>query len=391
MNFHPTDRPENNIIIKFIKSCLKSRWNPTALQHACSITEQAGFSWEELSEYALQESITPILYELLSNNDEMAAEKLFAFRNYYLDSAANNALLFQELKILLIKLRQVQIEVILLKGAALATQIYPNVAMRPMVDLDILVKPNDAPVLIKTLQSFGYRILRQEEKPGFTLNFENEISLYKQDSIPKIVEVHWSLFNSIYYQYKISNNWLWKSAVPVEIDSVPALMLDPIAQTLHLCGHLTIHHTGIGWLWTHDLAEVIMFYRDKMDWELLINLAQRYDLVLSLQSNLLAVKDIYGKIIPDEIIKKLNSISPSNSEYKYIQNLKSTQKTSGRTFLEDLNYLPDWRKKISFTFSSLFPTLAYMKVRYSFSNPLILPFFYVYRWYLGVTGLYTNK
>jgi hypothetical protein len=128
-----------------------------------------------------------------------------------------------------------------------------------------------------------------------------------------------------------------------------------------------------------------------MDWELLINLAQRYDLVLSLQSNLLAVKDIYGKIIPDEIIQKLNSTSPSNSEYNYIQNLKSTQKTSGRTFLEDLNYLPDWRKKISFTFSSLFPTLAYMKVRYSFSNPLILPFFYVYRWYLGVTGLYTNK
>jgi hypothetical protein len=242
--------------------------------------------------------------------------------------------------------------------------------------------------VIKVLQNKGYKLVRQEEQPGFTLNYENEIGLYKQDSIPKLIEIHWSLFNSIYYQYKIPASWLWQSTQSITINQAQALMLAPEMLLLHLCGHLSFHHAGKGWLWTHDLAEIIMHYNKNLDWDQLLERAVQFDLVLALKTNLTTVIEIYGQIIPIDFLQELNRIIPSSGEVKYFSSLNLQNKTAGRTFLDDLSCLPDWRKKIHFAFSNIFPSLSYMKIRYRFDNTLLLPFFYIYRWYLGITSLF---
>ncbi len=46
---------------------------------------------------------------------------------------------FQELKSILDKFENASIEAIVLKGAALAAGIYPDLGLRPMKDLDLLV------------------------------------------------------------------------------------------------------------------------------------------------------------------------------------------------------------------------------------------------------------
>jgi hypothetical protein len=365
-------------------------WDEPAKDQANHLIKNSNINWDNFTENAVGESIAPILYGLVSSIDQFPGDILTRLNHYYYDSAVNNAILFRELNSLLLNLNNNQIEVILLKGSALATQIYPNIAMRPMVDLDILVKPKNVPGVIKVLQNNGYQLVRQEEQPGFTLNYENEIGLFKQDSIPKLIEIHWNLFNSIFYQYKIPTSWLWNSTTSISINNTPALMLNPEANLLHLCGHLSFHHFGKGWLWIHDLAEIIMHFDKNLDWEKLLDLAQQFDLVLALKTNLITVTEIYGQIIPIDFMQKLSGIEPSNGEVKYFSSLSMQHKTSGRTFLEDLSCLPDWRKKIHFAFSNIFPSLSYMKIRYRFNSPLMLPYFYIYRWYLGITSIFKH-
>ncbi len=58
----------------------------------------------------------------------------------YYSTAAHNALLFRELERILAALAAgAEIPVIVLKGAALAQTVYPDPALRPMGDLDLLV------------------------------------------------------------------------------------------------------------------------------------------------------------------------------------------------------------------------------------------------------------
>ena len=65
------------------------------------------------------------------------------------------------------------------------------------------------------------------------------------------IDVHWSLFDSPYYQDRNAMDWFWDTAEPVlyrRSSSTEALLI-------HLCGHLALHHGTRGLLWGHDIVE----------------------------------------------------------------------------------------------------------------------------------------
>lgn len=377
-------------IVEFLNLCLRSRWESKPLQNWLDHTQAEKFDWTSFLNLIEDERLSPLIYYLLSNSTWIPEFVRKDLEKVYLSVATHNAILFRDLGNYLTVLAANQIDAMILKGAALASLVYPNIAMRPMVDLDILVNPKDVTHAINILQNDGYRIVRQEEQPGFTLNYENEIALLKRDVFSKMVEIHWSLFNSIYYQYKIPTSMLWNSTQTIMINQTPVLTLNPEMNIIHLCGHLSVHHSGKGWLWIHDLAEIIKHFEKNLDWKKLIELAEQFDLVLALKSNLSAVTDLYGQILPAEFLQALNRLEPSGSEIKYFTSLSKHHKSPGKTFLEDLSCLPDWRKKLHFAFSNIFPSITYMKIRYRFNHPLMLPVFYLYRWYLGITSIFKN-
>jgi hypothetical protein len=375
----------------FLKFCLRSRWDRQALEDGKYFQDKYNLDWVSFCHLLQEERLLPLIATLLSGQTWIPEQALNTLNRGYLSTATTNTLLFQELAQVLSQMSGSGIEAIILKGAALATQVYPNIAMRPMVDLDLLVSPNNVPEIVALLQGSGYQVIRHEEQPGFTLNYENEIALLKKDTISKMIEIHWSLFNSIYYQYKIQDEWLWRNTQAITIKQVPALMLNPEAQIFHLCGHLSFHHSGKGWLWLHDLAEILHAFGGRISWESLFDSAQRLDLVIPIKNNLLAVIDIYGNIISEPVIQQLKLLTPTLPESRYFESLTRHTKTPGKTFLDDLSYLPDWRRKLHFALSNLFPSISYMKARYDLKYPIALPIYYFYRWYLGISGLIFRK
>lgn len=307
--------------------------------------------------------------------------------NAYQNSAFNNTILFSELKPITQALANAQIPCILLKGAALAPLIYENIAMRPMVDLDLLIHQQDIELALMHLERVGYKTVKVKDHLDHILEYENEIMLTKPGHLTILLELHWNLFDSPYYQSVISTDWLWQSASSQVIDGNPCLILGHSAQILHLSGHLYLHHTGDEILWQNDLAGWIYKFHHVINWDEILSLAKKYNLVQPLQRAISLVQLDYEAPIPLPFIKELQQQSISNTEKRVFRLLNETNRSVAQRFWDDFLLIPGWHMKLRFLWQNLFPSTAYMRQRYQIKKSYQVPFYYFYRWVLGLADM----
>jgi hypothetical protein len=159
------------------------------------------------------------------------------------DIGLSNIRLYGELIRALQALHAAGIPTIVLKGAALADTIYPTIAHRPMVDIDLLVRPADRDRGRAALESAGYRFLpepRQRFSP-FDTEFTGEMGFRRGEGC--LVELHWELTPSEWLRRlaALDTEALWQEARPFEIGGVGAHQLSIRDTLLHLCLHLSAH------------------------------------------------------------------------------------------------------------------------------------------------------
>lgn len=367
-------------------ACLRMRHDasalPTVRAAAATITD-----WTPLLAQMERERITPILHRTLGSVDVLPTHVLQSTARSYRFTALRNLLMLHALTTCLEKLAAEQIPVIVLKGAALAEVIYENIGLRPMSDVDLLVRPADVDPVRKLLEGLGYTRDRAETHPGALTEHENELSFSLKGQINANMDVHWSLFDSPYYQDHINMQWFWETAELAQIAKTTVLMLGPEAQVIHLCGHLGLHHQAEGLLWWQDIVEVIVFYRERIDWDVLLARTREFGLVLPVRTVLQRLADEWHAPIPDHVLGALEAASPSQAEERVFSGLSALERPAGHRFLSDLSTMPSWRQRLRFARTNLFPSAAYMRQRYHIENPLLLPFYYPYRWLRGLRGV----
>lgn len=381
MEHPPTGEPEANR--RFIQYCLRSRVDPEALLSAGTLAASKSLDWDRLVSTAQAEALEPLLYAAVRKREIVPPQVEASLARAYQRSRSRNTLLFGELKDILGKLAPLNIPVILLKGSALVTTVYGDAALRPMLDLDFLVSERDIEETLRVIGESGYRSAHPEPKSGNTLTFENEYQMRRSDPIDLLVEPHWSLFDSPYYQYALSPDWFWKSALPVNVGTVPALAFAPEAQIIYLCGHAILHHRTLRLLWLHDIAETISFYGSRIDWDTVLCRGRLYDLVLPLKRVLPRIVEDWGAPVPVEVVEQLRNLDASPNETRVFAHLTADQ-TAGRRFWSDLSTLPNLTLRLRFALNNLFPSRAYMRERYRIRHPIMYPLHYIYRWVLGM-------
>ena len=284
-------------------------------------------------------------------------------------------------------LAAMRIPVIVLKGAPLAEAVYGNIALRPMDDIDLLVHEADVPATLCALAELNYEAMHAEAHDGDHLAYENEIMLRKRGTEGVLVEVHWSLFDSPFYQHRLPMEWFWQTALSTQIDGANARTLGPEAQVLYLCGHALLHH-GTGGetrlIWMHDVGEVIAHYGERLDWEELLSQARACDLVLPVQRMLTRLGDNWHVPIPPPALAKLRGLKPSRQEERVFRWLTAGRRSVARRMWIDMASMPDWRQRLRYAWRALFPSPAYMQHRYRIPHPILLPLYYPYRWLVGL-------
>jgi hypothetical protein len=375
--------PATGLLLLF----LRSPWDAEALPAAQVLVQDVDGS--ALARLALEQGIAPLLYSYLRQQHLVPAAVEATLGQAYYASAARNARLFRELESILGQLAAADIAVVLLKGAALGPGVYGNPALRPMADLDLLVRAQDASAAQQALAAGGYRASQHEPAPGAIAAYSNEVRLHNGQTPGVSLELHWGLLDSPYYQRHLSMDWFWQTTRPLVIGRVTACTLGPEAQVTHLCAHQVLHHPSPAprLLWLHDVAEVITHFQEQIDWGGLLAHAQENDLVLPLQQVLPLIGREWRAPIPATVLDNLSRLQPSARERQVFAQLTAPHRPAGRRFWQDLASLSSWPRRLHLAWISVFPTPAYMRQRYHISHSLLLSLYYPYRWLRGARDL----
>lgn len=144
--------------------------------------------------------------------------------------------------------KEMDIEAIVLKGMALATQVYPVAALRQCGDIDVLVRKEDLLRAEKVLLSLGYTAASNDLPDEWLGQHHYHVS-YLKDEGRIGLEVHWDLAPQP-NPFFLPLSELWARAQPFRIGDSEALALGPADLLLHLSLHAAFSPHP---LWEQDI------------------------------------------------------------------------------------------------------------------------------------------
>lgn len=365
--------------------CLKGRRHPHALASARRLMAEPWFDWEQLVGTATAHRVSSLVYDALNGTGVFPPHVDVALSTAYNRTAFLNLFFLHQLSDQLNRLKSLGVDVIVLKGASLAITVYRTIGLRPMVDVDLLVHREQAPTLLRVLKESGFE-QGLEPQPGAALEFENELALYKPGLEPIRFDIHWSLFDSHYYQNTLSLDWYWQSSRTRLWNGSPFPVLSPEAQLIHLCGHLALHHAQApGLLWFNDLDEIIWANKDEISWDLLLKKACEMNLVLPVRNYLSQLAGEWEAPIPDAVVEQLRALPVSADEQRlYRWHTAKHEGSLVSRVLPDLYELPGGRRKLRFIWAKLAPSADYLRKRYERPKPYPVIFLYLYHFGTGL-------
>lgn len=269
-----------------------------------------------------------------------------------------NMLLREEFFNISRELRKNGMDVFPVKGILFIKELYENMSMRPMADLDFFVtedKYNTAVVILKTL---GYREsdflpLRKWEQENF------RIALTKSGQFPITVELHKRFAQPGRFELSITD--AFENLVSIKVDDEEFKTFNDYFTFLFLIHHLGMHYFNVKMIWLVDLVKFL--YKVEINWDKMIKYVEKYKLqtVFYLTMKLL-LPYIDREILTDDYFKPgwlkrhyLNFLFTHNSLNFFrfpAMNLRLAQ------FIAELPLIDNWQDRAKFIKN-------YLKIRVS--------------------------
>jgi hypothetical protein len=270
--------------------------------------------WEVLIEASGRHGLTPSFYQRLKALPPDAPVPDWVRRRLrllYLQNAGRNMNLYHGLGKVLEVLGKNHIPVIALKGAHLAELVYGDIALRPMCDLDLLVKEKDLLKVEEKLLELGYRPMEDERQ----VTEKKRHFGYRLPGKELYVEIHWTLIRAD-YPFDIDLDGQWERARPAVIGNSAVWVQAPEDLLLHLCLHAGKDHlfeNGLKFLC--DLTETIGHYEKEMDWDQVLFRSRQWGIEKSVYLTLRLAVELLKASVPEDLMK---AIRPNDFEEPYM-------------------------------------------------------------------------
>jgi len=369
--FHQTNSPNGELILQFLRL-----ENPG--EESAGLAKYSASDWEVLYGQAERFGLTPFLAWRLNEHPEISPpEEICAkFRKSLLVSTARSVRMIHELGNVLHRFNQEGIPVILLKGAHLASFVYPSIGTRPMGDVDLLVHPEDLQHTTKIMLDLGYQSSAGMLDANKMTSVHHHLpGFLKSDSLS--LEIHWSIVHPK-GPFQIALNDLWAEAVEANLNENLALVLSPQHLFIHLCLHAYANRFHHGLRALVDLSQVMRHHHEAVRWEQLKETAQRWRAAKCVYLSLYLSRQLLKA--PSERILEIFETQDLNPQL--IQHLSSN-------IFEDshpsVNYIQLWgnlgfSQKVSLFWKRIFLPPEKMTYLYKISpNSLWLIWFYIIR------------
>jgi hypothetical protein len=210
-----------------------------------------------------------------------------SLKKAYLSNKAKNLYLGHELCTLLKQFYKENIEVIVLKGAALAHIIYPDFGLRKYGDINILIKNNERHIVEKLMHEFGYVSKENYNKQKKYKEMHFHLAPYFHFERNTYVEIHWNITN----QFPLRIDKWWERSKKEKILVSFANVFSPDDLLKHLCIHITNHSfLNFDLRTLCDISETIKYYGNEIDWKNLQKQVEKYPISTEVYSILYYIK-----------------------------------------------------------------------------------------------------
>jgi hypothetical protein len=296
---------ENRLLIY----CVQTRITEDTLGYVKGL-HGLSLDWEEVLRTAFSNDIAPLLYynlKKIRENHFIPEEVTDQLRKEYYRNLVRNMYFYTELKKILNAFYKKSVEVIVLKGAALAETVYDNAGLRAMNDIDLLVRKQNLDIAEELITKLGYISYEGSHSKDWYRKFHHHLApFFSQDNKIKI-EIHHDIIppeNPFYIDVRKS----WDRAQNIVIGDVNTLALSPEDLLVHLCLHsFYLQPLKKSLRNLVDISHVVRFYGERINWDLIIREAHEGDFTNFIYYPICLARDMLGMEINRETLDALKT------------------------------------------------------------------------------------
>jgi hypothetical protein len=263
--------------------------------------------WDRVLDLAAREQMSPLVASVLDERcrapvpDHVRA----SLHEAHARSAARAGAVYAQLAEVLADLGHAGIPAVLIKGVGLARFVYPDSALRPFTDIDLLVREDDRVGARQVLRRVGYVEGGPTSGPGPSV--QGQDSYYDPSWKRLPIDVHWR-YGLRPINMGLDYRGVLARTTMAALGPAPALFLSPADMVVALSAHF-LKHLWFGMMrlrYLRDVAEVVR--RAPVDWTCVRHTVQEAPLVRGpLRLTLAAASSLIGAAVPAGIIEDLRS------------------------------------------------------------------------------------
>lgn len=265
--------------------------------------------WQQLIALADEHQVAALFYHRLKAHgyDVLAPTEIRQIlQKTYYRNVFRNVKLYQEFREIITALQSEKIPTLVLKGAHLAATVYSSIALRSMIDIDIMVPPTDLSKAIEQLSTLGYQPSTPWRSLDAYLTYKHHVPPFTHPNAVASLELHWRITQP-HRSYSIPMADLWERSTTATINGLAVQVFCPEDLLLHVCMHASYHHwfqQGVRFLC--DITEIVHHHGERLDWDAIVQRATAWEWQRGVYLALAAAQQLLGAPIPAHVLKKLN-------------------------------------------------------------------------------------
>jgi|GEM_PF-4681381 len=287
--------PEHNLLI----NCCKISQNSLDDKMVSHWIFNRAIDWNFVESESFYHEIASFLYKRLEGLGflkEIPEKVAIKLKHSYIRTIFRNDLLLQEYNYIYRAMLEEDIECLPLKGVAFLGYLYEDVGLRPMCDIDIIVKDDMYGGAERFLQKLRYKKVSSEDGSHIVF-FNSEKAI--------MLELHIDRNYAFEDPRRIVIPGVWDRAVTFEKEGISMKRMSPEDMLFSLA----MHSRRMGKLfiikYLCDIDRCIRKNQNKLDWDFIIENARRFKIISPCFILLKTAKDIFSAPLPDGLEERI--------------------------------------------------------------------------------------
>lgn len=270
-------------------------------------------------------------------------------------TTVNNIILLKNARDIAAVFQRAGVPLIVLKGAALLETVYADLSIRPMADIDLLIREKDYFRAHKLVSGLDFIQQQGTTFPAYAK---------KQSGFDVEVEMHTKLMYA-------PEKEIWQDPMRFSLDGQEAYTLSLEQNLIYLCYHYAVCHTTHDPKGIRDIALLVQAHKGVVKWDDLISKIKRYRLQAPCYYTFARVKENFCPAIPDDFVAK---IKPGVS----LQSALLKKIFAGKVKMPNTAYILELLIDPRIILSYVFPAPWSLRLRYNVRSPWLYAYYAVH-------------